>query len=573
MVKVERGMMIRKVLPLVLLSAFALTGCGDDDKKKDDDATSEYVVMPFVLGDTATINGGTADTFTFKLDTSGGAASSGAAYMLNASEAPAAIHMTPEQYDHQLRLLLNRYDPALGLDQGAWFWKSARRLDAYKQMVAGRGPMQLFANGSDVGPVETFFQKAVTRPVPTSNKAMPLTAATCPTDELQVSGPAADVTDGDAVAIPAGKTVDGGDYCLVFIDDPVTAGTAAQVEATVKAAIARYKTVIYKDTFAPIGDYTFKPIIAVIDFGDASKWPADVQISGAFISSIATILKQPILYMASDFKKLEKNKDTPEADYDKALNTRLWHSTIAHELQHAFMDYYKVRKAGLKGEVPIYDEGIAHYMQDLFGYGAENFEGFQKLFLAAWSDKDGGAQPFLHASDDTDFLRGAAHTFFYYLVSQKGGIEFANGAPTGGGGLDFVASLVKSSKIGAANLAEVYGGTWTDAVAGFYGALVLDGAKLNEGITAEAVHKVQEPETMTDLQGNADKKYGMHFNGFSGVTDSRAYELKLETTPQFDGTFYASSPILYTGASVDSVKATLSDTAAKNQGIAKVKIK
>src|SRR5690606_17231367 len=108
------------------------------------------------------------------------------------------------------------------------------------------------------------------------------------------------------VTIPDGATEDAGDFCLVYVDNPTTAGDRTAVKATVKTVLERFKTVIYKDSFAPVGEYTFKPIVVVIDFGDEEKWPQldAFQIAGAFIGDIGKYnYKQPVLFMASDNKK------------------------------------------------------------------------------------------------------------------------------------------------------------------------------------------------------------------------------------------------------------------------------
>jgi hypothetical protein len=146
--------------------------------------------------------------------------------------------------------------------------------------------------------------------------------------------------------------------------------------------------------------------------------------------------------------------------------------------------------------------------------------------------------------------------------------------PASGGGLDFIAAAVKSGKRGVANLAETYGGVWTEAVANFYGALVLDGTKVEEGFTVDPKYKVQEPETITDLNGNKDKRFGMHYNGFEGIPDTRTYELTTDSTPKLeDVSYYQTLPLLYTGANVDSLTYTSDAADASNIGVAKIKIK
>ena len=567
MVKVERGMMIGKILPLALLSAFALTGCGDDDKKKDDDETSQYVVMPFVLGDTATIDGASATTFSISKTA---AAATGSSYALTGREGFDALYMTDLAAEHDKRLLLNRFDSKKGFDQGAGFWQTAKRLDAFYQMKSGKSSLQFFA-GDGVGPTEAVYRAAAEHGLAKAAvKSFKMTAASCPADGDDFEVPAANGKTGDGETrgfpIPAGGSEDATDFCLVYIDDPTTAGGKDAVKATVKAVLDRFKTIIYKDPMPPIGDYTFKPIVVVIDFADGEKWPQleAYQIAGAFIKDIGNInYKQPVLFMAATDK-----------DGDAATATKIWHGTVAHEMQHAVMDYYKGHKANLGGETAAIDEGLAHVIEDLFGYGKENFGGFAKSFLGVWANKDAGGFPILTAGEVNATSRGAAQAFWYYLMSQKGGVTISGGTAVSGGGLDFIAAAVKSGKRGVANLSEAYGGTWTDAVAGFYGALVLDGTKVGEGITVDSKHKVQDTQTITDLNGNADKQFGMHFNGFEGLPDTRTYDLTTDSTPKIeDVSYYQTLPLLYTGAAVDGVTYTSDAEDAKNQGVARIKIK
>ncbi len=564
MVKVERGIMIRKILPpmvLSLLSAFGLSACGGDDDKKEDDETSQYVVMPFVVGDTATINGATEEKFT--IEKAADAAATGA--KLAGTEAFDALYMNDVVAEHEARTLLNRFDSRKGQAQGAWFWSTARRLDAYYGLKSGQG-MQFFA-GDGTGPTEAAYRAWASKKAEVAPPSFKMTAASCPEagDEIEVPAANGKMGDGETrpVDVPTGGAEDATDFCLVYIDEPTTAGSKDAVKATVKTVIDRFKTVIYKDTFAAVGDYNFKPVVVVIDFADGDKWPQldAFQIAGAFLPEIAATLKQPILFMAAKSK---------EADTAKA--TKVWHGTVAHEMQHAVMDYFKTQKGGLEGgEIPAIDEGLAHVIEDLFGYGQENFGGFAKAFLTTWYDADLGGAPVLHSSDTGPSSRGAAQAFWYYMQSQKGGITFASGIPSSGGGLDFISKAVKSGKRGVANLSESYGGTWTDVVSGFYGALVLDGTTPAEGVTIDAKHKVQDIETISDLNGGTDKKFGMRFNGYEGVPASHDWALKTETTTKVeDVSYYTTVPLLYTGAAVDGLTFT---SEGKTVTTAKVKIK
>jgi hypothetical protein len=576
-VKVERGMMFRKVLPFALLSALALTGCGGGKDKKEDDENSQYVVMPYAIGDIATINGATEDLFTIEKSGAAAAPTEGEKLQNLTSAHLSALQMTDVEFDHQARSLLNRFNAKLGQDQGTWFWRTARRLDAYKAMQAGQGPMQLFAGTDGVGPIERMYRQAAAK-AEEQPPAFRMMAEACPPagEEIDVPGVGNEpspITNTAGVEIPDGGTEDAGDYCLVYVDEPTTAGDRAAVKATVEAVLKTYKDVVYKDTFADVDDYSFKPIVVTIDFGDAAKWNQGdaLQIAGAFIGQLGKeFYKRPVLYMASDMAKLKLNKGS--SSYDAVKSKKLWHGTLAHEMQHAIMDYYKVHKGGVaSGEIPAIDEGLAHFMEDLFGYGEENFSGFAYVFLSSWDNPAAGF-PVLDAKDSNAKNRGASHALWYYMSSQKGGVTFSEGKPAGGGGLEYIAAAVKSAKVGVANLAGVYTGNWADVISGFYGALVLDGTKVDEGVTVDAKHKVQDTQTITDLNGNTDKQFGMHFNGFGGLADTRTYTLTTDSTTKLeDVSYYTTTPLLYTGADVDSLSYTAEGIAGVN--VAKIKLK
>ncbi len=566
------GVVAGSVLTLGLLA-----GCGGDDKKKEATDDSQFVVMPFVLGDTAKIDGATAENFTITVDASaagGSSGGSGGSYMLTnpPSEAQDALTMDRGFLDHEKRSLLNRFDPSLGLNQGEWFWRAARRADAYLQMSAGKGPMELFAaTGTNVGPIETAFREAATQkrvkalplaPLAMTNMADPA----CPADGATIKAPDTDTPANAAdLKIPVGGAFDGGDFCVVYISPAVTGGTAAEIQATVKEVVRRYKEVIYKDPMPASGGYSFKPIVAVVDFSDGGKWPDTdaYQLSGAFLAGMSDAAKQPMLYMAADFSKV-KGGDAS----DPALAKRQWHGTVAHEMQHAIINYYRKHASAGVLEVASVDEGLAHYMEDLFGYGGENFGSYSKAFLQVWAN---GA-PFLHSTEDGKTVRGGAQTFLYYLISQKGGVTFTDGIPSGGTGLDFIAAIVKNSAAkGPANLSATFGGTWTDVVKGYLGALVLDGTKVED---IPLVNKAQDPQAnIKNLTGDSDKTYGMHFNGFGGLPEAHTWTATVQNTPKIeDISYYSTNPLLYTGAKVGSLKFTPSTDAA-NAGFGQAQIK
>ena len=164
--------------------------------------------------------------------------------------------------------------------------------------------------------------------------------------------------------------------------------------------------------------------------------------------------------------------------------------------------------------------------------------------MTTWYDKD-LVNPVLSATDDKALNRGAAQTLIYYLISQKGGVTFTNGVASGGDGLKFLADVVKgATHVGPQNLAEKFGGAWTDAISNYFGALAIDGSGISD---TDSKYTVQDPQKVTNLIGETDHSYGMHFNNFSDLPKAHTWtEVAKDavTTPELQ--YYATCPYLYT---------------------------
>ncbi len=515
---------------------------------------SAYVIMPFALGDPATIKGATTDQLTFTVTSAGGA--------LRLRDSVLEPEMDDISFDHSRRSLLNRFDPKLGEDQGEWFWSVARKLDMYAM-----SNKTSFNIDSELT-IEETFRNAVKKRRSHSQLTTTLTGD-CPAGGGRVVVPDTDdPTTDSSVLIPSaeGSVVSASDYCIVYLSTPETAGSKTEIETSVKGIMKRYKDVIYKDQFtAASSGFTFKPVIVVIDVGDGDKWPQSVVtagVTGAFISSMSSVAGMPMIYMPSDWSK------TSGASTDTALNKKLWHGTLAHEMQHAIMDYYRKRVTSGVEEVPVIDEGLAHYMEDLFGYGEENFGGFAKAYLDVWSLT---SPAFIHASEDDKTTRGGAQAFWYYLISQKGGVEFTDGIVSGGKGLDFIASYVKSTtQNGPANIASVFGKTLTQLAGGFFGALAVDGTT-----TAPSVLKTQDPvSTLVNLTGDKGRTYGMHFNNYGGLAAHPDWDTKLGSVSEVkDIPYYGTKPIYYEVTSVGAKVTLKAQDAIANTAVTVVKVK
>lgn len=571
-------MRLSMVSTTVLAVALGVAACGEDKKDEAEDpglkaevfkfsegkaevtfagaaVDQQFVLLPISVGDPNSILGADETTAKYKFD---GVPAGGSLRRVNSK--PRDFALTSLEREHGMRTLLNRFDPTKGMNQGAWFWTLANRIDS-------DSTSNLFESGLP-GPVERYFRKAIK---PTSRLTSALTAdGDCPVAGGDVTiMDIEDTSETDVATIPAGGVVSGADYCIVYLSEPKTGGTRAEVEDSIKTIISRYKNVIYKSDFPVVNGYTFKPVFVVMDFGNATIWPQSQQISGAFVGAMATETKMPMLYMAADLKAVSPYKE--QANYDAAAAKLGWHATLAHEMQHAIIDYFRVRATtGGIGEVPSIDEGLAHYMEDLFGYGSEQFGGVSKAFLDTWATNSNAP---INATESGLIERGGAETFLYYLTSQKGGLKFTDGVVSGGGGLDLIVELVKNAggKRGPANLNAKMGGDWLATVSNYFGALVLDGGDLKTNATLT----VQDPQAIADLNGHNDKTFGMRFNGFGGRDKSyvAGWESKVGTTAEVEGSYYQTTPVIYTVKDpAASVKLT-TDQDAANTAVIKVRVK
>ena len=194
------------------------------------------------------------------------------------------------------------------------------------------------------------------------------------------------------------------------------------------------------------------------------------------------------------------------------------------------MYYYREAQGQGVGETPAVDEGVAHFMEDVFGYGLENFKSYAGAFLSVHPF---GTAPFLDSGPEVisnDTLRGATHTLLYYLASQMGGVEFSGGEVSGGGGLDFIVNIVKrNSSAGAATLKAAYGSDWSQVIADYSNALVVDG---NGKDGMDSRFSTQKPVANVTQIGGGAGTYGMRFNGYAGLTSNLGtYELLGEGVP------------------------------------------
>jgi len=592
------GKSVLKVVAMAALSTAAIS-CGDDEKKGDDavqcdvpnEATSggfvtkfsgdsatiafpdaavgnEYVVMPYALGKLADVRGDDGSTmFNFTVS----AAKGDVLGILPIRSEKFAIKgfagdsvnapMSPNALEHAKRSIINRFDSRKVGGQGEDFWQQVRRVDAADRIMPG-------VNASTES-LEAMLRKREFKALTESRsvKKFSFLAGECPSGVLSIPLLSGNGNGVDDIDIDSATIVDGGDFCLVIVDQP-TATTAEEIQAIATDLIKTYKTTVYANDFAPKDGITFKPVIAVIDFNNAEKWPAALKtLLGVFAAEPSAEEGKPILYMPTTIAGLT----------DAALIKKTWYATLAHEMQHANMNYFrKYANTSKVNEIPALDEGLAHYFEDFFGFGDIGFKDFAGTHLSQWYNDfafivDGEA-------GDSNSGRGAAQNLWYYLASQKGGVTFTDGTPSGGGGVEFIRKVVTDSTVNGPNgLAKAFSGDWTETVGNFFGALAVDGSSTC-GLASR--YKTQGPDdTAKDLLGNA-ATYGYRFNGNSSITNKdRIWDADRQLTalPKVieDVPYYAPATFVYKVVDVTAeLKITrTAGSAVENMAVSVVKIK
>ncbi|MEZ4743599.1 MAG: hypothetical protein R3B45_14335 [Bdellovibrionota bacterium] len=488
-------------------------------------AGDKYVIIPYSVGNIDKIDGATAEkavTFEIPVEKSASAATS-----FSARHALMDSNMLAKEKEDAFRLIAGKFRPSLGVDgQAPGFWSIVK----YYDQLTERQMQYQKQHGIEIPlynepSLELSFKERVRNYQPRVSKNFLTQVGSCPEDEVAIPG------EEGSVSITSDQVVVGEDYCIVYVDEPLIETDKTAIENTIKTVLNIYKKKIYKDEFAPIGDFVFKPQFIIMNFNDDSYGIPEAMkaILGAFEQEMTDDLSVPMLYLKSKFVN---------ADGDDVLatddNKKEFHATLAHEVQHAISYYYRSVKyldGKPSGTTPVaetvlVDEGIAHFMEDIFGYGSEGFEKFPGNFLATFSY---GLMPFLAGgsfpSSETvgeaiNYYRGGSQALLYYLASRMGGFEFSDGQISGGKGLDFIVQLVTSDQQGAKNLQTAFSynsWSWNDAVSNFLISTVVDNSSVENVYSDYQLPAVFKE--LTDLQGTANKIFGMRFNDFESVTD------------------------------------------------------
>lgn len=251
------------------------------------------------------------------------------------------------------------------------------------------------------------------------------------------------------------------------------------------------------------------------------------------------------------------------------LQPQLIAGTISHEYVH--MTSYALRVWGptsssgtVLGQEDVWlDEGTAHLMEDLTGWGSSSTD----LFLATlqyWTQK--GA---LASGTDTVYQRGQAYALLRYLVDQQAKQNGAADASTAGAAQaanTVVAMLLRENKLGwqhaiFQDLGSAGLGNWLQAV-------YVTG---NSAANAANVHQYD----YLPVKASATTHVLMGFNPRGTYTDTAGSSLTFPgpqdnpvtaSSADLDDSFLATSSAFYPTSGYDASHAQLTSTADPNAG-------
>ena len=504
----------------------------------------QYVIAPYTLGDINTVKGASNTTISGSKMT----ATSASLQELR-TNIPALTEPADVANAEAMRMVVNHFDRAQGLEQSPWIWSTLKRLDLEEatktNLVSSKNSLM------------THYRALAKTPfaVKSEEPNVPLTLGNCPTSIPKV--------DNAATTFTANTSYDGTSFCVVYASSPVESKT--NIQASITTILSTYKT-LYNDQFTAntAGGYSFNPVIVIVDPTDATMWPkgnASYKFTGAFSLDATVAAKRPIIYLMDDMTSVQTGIAT-----DKAI--RLVHATIAHEMQHAIMDYYRNRGTTVNKETVAVDEGIAHMFEDAFGYGADNFTSYVQTFLSGVPD----GKPALDVSDNFNSAasRGGENAFMYFLAQRAGGFTVTSNRPFSGNGMTFIVNLVKQTAAnGPAALQAAFGSqNLAEQLGQFFGAVYSDNMSFS---FAPTNFVVAQYDNIADLQGNTNKTFGIRFNNFRGFTS--ASKDTLADAANFDLKNYGTFPVLVTPSAATATVTLALAASATNNGVAVIRVK
>jgi len=536
---------------------------------------AQYVIMPFALGEQGTWDGGNpANTeVTFQITTAEGTSDGTVPENLKLynPEVPKNLiansqnRMSLNKYRELNHRLFNRFEPSLGLHQESGFWQLAEKLD---QQSIVHFDDQSFEESLYVDNNRVAFFKLAIKNYGERKKNHSLVQSVC-LDEITTP-------DGnDGIIVGPNFTLEAKDsYCLYYEKSPVNPANLVEIHEFISKVLNKFKSTIYTGTFPSGEDYKFIPHIVILDV-EGDNYPGSSYL-GAFNGPISFDDNRPIIYMPHDMSKI----DGFDSSSDQKLVKRTWYATVVHELQHAYLHYYRTISTGAQSgrtETTNIDEGLAHYVEDLFGYGDLSFKSKIGAFLNGFP---GGTVAFLPSSSlsSETALRGPMQTISLYLAGQGGDVAFENGEFQSGGGLDFVKAIATNDPkvTGPLTYQKIIGKNMPDIMGNYLSALVLDGRKFDKDLSIAAEFKSPAYVTgVKDFSGNEGGVFGADFNNFEGIEQPIVNSDNLTDLDE-DGielSLFHSKPVIYTVSKSGTKLLLTADEEIANTAVTVVRIK
>ena len=230
--------------------------------------------------------------------------------------------------------------------------------------------------------------------------------------------------------------------------------------------------------------------------------------------------------------------------------------TLAHEFAHLFSYGVRVEASGeaARREVLWLDEGIAHLMEDLSGWGDSNIPNVA-VALDNWADGH------FATTTDTNEQRGQAYLLLRYLVDQQAGSAS-----------DASASALKSAAT------SIVSNLITEESAGFEHSLFVNAGSSDIASWLQAVHVSGNDDVLSSAQTNVYLPIGTHEDtgqsqGFSAygerdTADGSSVDLEGPESEDMDdfsatyeGEVYHSGSAYFLVSAAESAKLVLSGKA------------
>lgn len=459
-------------------------------------ADQQYIISPFTVG-ADTVDAAGSQQFPLKITKTKFKATEAAS--LSAIKGYSLKDIELQKGLYQLRIA-NIFIASKGLgNQAPGFWSLVDHYDLLTQM---KSQMQKASKSLPLTKRPTMRSRILAK-IERSKKsgnALNLTAGVCPKQGDTIPG-----TDGTAASV-----VETDSYCIVYEGDPLYATDKNKISSAMDRIFSDYNGTIFKgQNLKAAAGFTFKPVVVFVDTDSltAIEYTTGSGIIGFFHADTTSEQKMPYLFMLNDLDDVFETDGVQENQVAQRQKNSF--ATIAHEIFHAYHDYFKVKVHGGDPEILPIDEGMAHFVEALFGHQDKALD-LANEFLTLFPTR---LNPFLIVPENYSLstgARGGAYSFIHYLVDQKGGVSYTDGKVSGGGGLDFFAKAVTSKETGKSNLAGQFDYSWTEVVGNFNAALVLDNTSIFPG--NEKYAKKARISTVTNLLGTTDQPFGFRFN-------------------------------------------------------------